>query len=151
MMRSSWANPKALFLGFKLGSPSVEHGHMDVGSFVFDSDGVRWAMDFGQQEYESLESKNIDLWSYGQNAQRWTVFRYNSLSHNMLTFDNDQQYSKGKATFLKNQIIRTSASQPQIFLICTKTKSQRLSGVLHLKISLMHLFRTKFRQEVHLQ
>ena len=101
MMRSSWTDPNALFVGFKLGSPSVEHGHMDVGSFVFDADGVRWAMDFGQQEYESLESKNIDLWSYGQNAQRWTVFRYNSLSHNMLTFDNDQQYSKGKATFLK--------------------------------------------------
>ena len=59
MMRSSWTNPKALFLGFKLGSPSVEHGHMDVGSFVFDSDGVRWAMDFGQQEYESLESKTL--------------------------------------------------------------------------------------------
>ena len=32
---------------------------MDVGSFVFDSDGVRWAMDFGQQEYESLESKTL--------------------------------------------------------------------------------------------
>ncbi|MEW7306457.1 heparinase II/III family protein [Elizabethkingia anophelis] len=101
MMRSSWTDSDALFLGFKLGSPSVEHGHMDVGSFVFDSDGVRWAMDFGQQDYESLESKNIDLWSYGQNAQRWTVFHYNSLSHNMLTVDNDQQYSKGKATFLK--------------------------------------------------
>ena len=108
-------------------------------------------MDFGQQDYESLESKNIDLWSYGQNAQRWTVFRYNSLSHNMLTFDNDQQYSKGKATFLKNQIIKILASQPQIFLICTKTESLRLSGVLHSKIRPMHLFRMKFRQEVHLQ
>lgn len=34
MMRSSWTDSDALFLGFKLGSPSVEHGHMDVGSFV---------------------------------------------------------------------------------------------------------------------
>ena len=28
----------------------------------------------------------------------------------MLTFDNDQQYSKGKATFLKNQIIKSFAT-----------------------------------------
>ena len=34
MMRSSWTNPEGFILGFKLGSPSVEHGHMDVGSFV---------------------------------------------------------------------------------------------------------------------
>ncbi|MDE5451051.1 heparinase II/III domain-containing protein, partial [Elizabethkingia meningoseptica] len=101
MMRTDWTNPKALFLGFKLGSPSVEHAHMDVGSFVFDADGVRWSMDFGAQNYESLESKNINLWTYGQNAQRWTVFRYNNFAHSTLTFNDDLQYAKGRATLLK--------------------------------------------------
>ncbi len=100
-MRTDWTNPKALFLGFKLGSPSVEHAHMDVGSFVFDADGVRWSMDFGAQNYESLESKNINLWTYGQNAQRWTVFRYNNFAHSTLTFNDDLQYAKGRATLLK--------------------------------------------------
>ena len=28
MMRTSWADSNALFLGFKAGSPSVNHGHM---------------------------------------------------------------------------------------------------------------------------
>ncbi|WP_407483238.1 heparinase II/III family protein [Elizabethkingia meningoseptica] len=101
MMRTDWTNPNALFLGFKLGSPSVEHAHMDVGSFVFDADGVRWSMDFGAQDYESLESKNINLWTYGQNAQRWTVFRYNNFAHSTLAFNDDLQYAKGRATLLK--------------------------------------------------
>lgn len=33
MMRSDW-DAQALYLGFKVGSPSVNHGHMDIGSFL---------------------------------------------------------------------------------------------------------------------
>lgn len=47
MMRTSWQDPNALFVGFKAGSASVNHAHMDVGSFVMDAQGERWAMDFG--------------------------------------------------------------------------------------------------------
>ena len=75
MMRTSWTDPRGLYLGFKAGSASVNHGHMDIGSFVFESDGVRWAMDFGMQQYESLESKGIRLFGRTQDAQRWSVFR----------------------------------------------------------------------------
>lgn len=97
MIRSSWTDPNALYVGVKGGSPSVNHGHMDVGSFVFDALGERWAMDFGMQNYESLESKGVGIWGKEQNAQRWDVFRYHNRSHNTLTLNNQLQAVKGKA------------------------------------------------------
>lgn len=97
-MRTSWSDPKAIFLGLKTGSPSVSHAHMDVGSFVMEADGVRWAMDFGMQNYESLESKKVDLWNMKQDSQRWQVFRYNNFVHNTLTVNDALQRVTGKAT-----------------------------------------------------
>lgn len=97
MMRTSWTDPNAIYLGFKAGSPSVNHGHMDVGSFIMEANGIRWAADFGMQDYESLESKGIALFGRTQDAQRWTVFRLNNLVHNTLTIDNQLQRVDGYA------------------------------------------------------
>ncbi|MHA8062345.1 heparinase II/III domain-containing protein [Aquirufa beregesia] len=97
MMRSSWTDPNALYVGVKGGSPSVNHGHMDIGSFVFDALGERWAIDFGMQDYNSLESKGVAIWGKEQNSQRWDVFRYHNKSHNTLTLNNQLQAVKGKA------------------------------------------------------
>ena len=97
LMRTSWTDPNAIYLGFKTGSPSVNHGHMDIGSFIMEADGIRWASDFGMQEYESLESKGIDLFGRTQDAQRWSVFRLNNFVHNTLTIDSQLQQVKGYA------------------------------------------------------
>lgn len=97
MMRTSWTDPDALFLGFKAGSPSVNHGHMDVGSFMFEADDVRWAGDLGQQNYESLESLGMKIFGKGQDAERWTVFRMNTYSHNVLIINDQQQQVSGYA------------------------------------------------------
>ena len=99
LFRSSWTDPKAIYLGLKAGSPSVNHGHMDVGSFVMEADGVRWAIDLGLQSYESLESKGVKLWGKEQDAQRWEVFRYRNEVHNTLTIDGQLQRADGYAGF----------------------------------------------------
>ncbi len=96
-MRTSWTDENAFFVGFKTGSPSVNHAHMDVGSFVVDANGERWAMDFGMQNYNSLETAGVDLWNRSQNSQRWEVFRLNNRAHNTLTFDNKLQNVKAYA------------------------------------------------------
>jgi hypothetical protein len=70
---------------------------MDVGSFIMEADGVRWASDFGMQEYESLESKGISLWGREQEAQRWSIFRLNNKAHNTLTINDQLQQVKGYA------------------------------------------------------
>ena len=121
MMRTSWTNPDAIYVGFKAGSPSVNHGHMDVGSFVMDALGERWSMDFGLQEYESLESKGVKLWGKDQNAQRWEVYRYNNFAHSTLTFNQALQRVEGFAS------IENTTDNPQ-FLSATSDISAVYKG-----------------------
>ena len=97
LMRTSWTDTNAIYVAMKGGSVSINHAHMDIGSFVMDADGVRWAMDFGMQDYESLESKGIQLFGRTQDAQRWTVFRLTNLVHNTLTINNQHQKVTGHA------------------------------------------------------
>lgn len=97
LMRSSWTEKDAVYVAIKGGSPSVNHGHMDVGSFIMEALGERWAMDFGMQDYNSLETAGVDLWNMKQNSQRWEVFRYNNMAHNTLTVNNQLQIVGGYA------------------------------------------------------
>lgn len=97
LMRTSWSDSNAVWVGMKGGSASVNHAHMDIGSFVMEAQGVRWAMDFGMQEYESLESKGIEVFGKAQNAQRWSIFRYDNLVHNTLTVNGQHQLVDGYA------------------------------------------------------
>lgn len=97
MMRTSWTDPAAIFVGLKAGSPSVNHAHLDVGSFVMEADGVRWAMDFGMQDYNSLEEKGVKLWGKEQDSERWRVFRYRNQVHNTLTVNDSLQRVNGYA------------------------------------------------------
>jgi hypothetical protein len=70
---------------------------MDIGSFVMEADGTRWASDFGMQDYESLESKGIQVFGRTQDAQRWSIFRINNRAHNTLTVNDQLQEVKGYA------------------------------------------------------
>lgn len=103
MLRSTSGLGEDLYVGLKAGTPGLSHGHMDVGSFVLDAKGVRWSMDFGMQQYNSLESAGLDIWNMEQGSQRWDVFRYVNFSHSTLTVNNHKQDVKGVA-----QIIRTA-------------------------------------------
>jgi hypothetical protein len=102
LMRTSWKDTNAIYVAMKGGSVSVNHAHMDIGSFVMDADGVRWAMDFGSQDYESLESKGIQVFGRTQDAQRWTIFRYTNLVHNTLTINNQHQKVTGYAPIISS-------------------------------------------------
>jgi hypothetical protein len=98
VMRSSWNNKKAVFLGFKGGSPSSNHAHMDGGSFFFEANGVKWGLDLGMQSYGPLEAAGVDLWNMTQNSSRWDVLRLNNFVHNTLTINNEKQLVNGNAT-----------------------------------------------------
>jgi len=106
MFRTSWTDPDALYLAIKGGSPGVSHGHMDVGTFVIDAQGLRWAVDLGPESYHKIESLGMNLWGRAQDGQRWTIFRYNNLSHNTLVVNGQHQRVKGSAP-----IIRYSAAK----------------------------------------
>jgi hypothetical protein len=93
--RSGW-DDKAAFVAVKGGSPSASHAHMDIGTFVMDADGVRWAEDLGMQDYNSLESQGVKLWDGRQDGGRWDVFRLGPLSHSTLVVDGKRQLVKGR-------------------------------------------------------
>ncbi|GAB4002955.1 hypothetical protein GCM10028807_62520 [Spirosoma daeguense] len=137
LMRTSWTDPNAIFVGLKSGSPAVSHAHMDVGSFVMEADGVRWAVDFGMQNYETLESKKVDLWNMKQNSQRWEVFRYNNLAHNTLTVNNDLQRVMGKATinnYATNQNFMNAQTDMTDLYRGVLLKANRGVAILHQSI-----------------
>lgn len=101
LYRSSFANSTDSYLGVKGGSPMNSHAHMDSGSFIYEWGGVRWAVDLGNQDYHSLESKGIGIWKKGQNSQRWQVYRLSNYPHNTLTINEGLHQYKGMATMTK--------------------------------------------------
>lgn len=99
--RSAWQDSSAVFVGVKAGSPSAPHGQMDIGSFVLDADGQRWALDLGLEEYGGIESRGMNLWNRRQDSDRWTIFRLMNHSHNTLVIDDQLQIADNHGHILK--------------------------------------------------
>lgn len=78
--RESWA-PGSRFVGVKGGDNAVNHSHLDLGSFVFDALGTRWACDLGGDDY--------DLEGYFEDG-RWQYYRLRTEGHNTLLIDPDR-------------------------------------------------------------
>ena len=127
VFRSSWSDDDALFVALKGGSASVTHGHMDAGSFVLEADGVRWAVDLGAQDYESLESRNINLWNDAQDGERWKVFRLNNFSHNTLTISGQLHQARGRAGITR---FSDGAGAPHAVVELTEIFSERAAKVV---------------------
>jgi len=85
-MRSAWNDPQALFAGLKAGSGQADHGHLDLGSFVMDASGVRWAADLGADDYDLP-----GYWEAGPQGRRWNYYRLNNWSHNTLVLNGHLQ------------------------------------------------------------
>ena len=94
-MRTSWTDPAALFVGFKGGDNAAHHAHLDLGTFVFDALGYRWAMDFGPDNY--------DLPGYFAD-KRWTYYRLRTEGHNTLTIGKSNQNPAATAKILDSNI-----------------------------------------------
>jgi hypothetical protein len=103
VMRNSWDDDMATYVGLKGGSPRASHGHMDIGSFVLDAGRTRWALDLGAESYHRLESMGVGLWNSRQDGDRWRLFRLNNFSHNTLTIDGQLQIAASSSPVLSVQ------------------------------------------------
>lgn len=81
--RSAWNDTNAIFVGFKCGNSAAGHGHLDLGSFILDADGQRWAMDLGPDNVGGTYM--LPGYFDGKTGMRWTYFRVNNHSHNTVT------------------------------------------------------------------
>jgi hypothetical protein len=99
VMRASWEDKRATFVGIKAGSAGNSHGHMDVGSFVLEANGVRWAVDLGRDGYTLPRQHGLgeDLFLATQESKRWAIFCNGPESHNILRFNGTNQWVAGKA------------------------------------------------------
>eukprot|EP00118_Oscarella_pearsei_P014041 m.117683 g.117683 ORF g.117683 m.117683 type:complete len:623 (+) comp37623_c0_seq1:257-2125(+) len=97
--RTSWTDPEATFVGFRGGDNAASHAHYDLGTFVYDTMGERFAMDLG--------SDNYSMPAYFGHL-RGTYYRCMTQGHNTLNFDHLNQVSNAKA-----KIIHFNASQSE--------------------------------------
>ena len=79
VQRTGWG-ADATFAGLKGGATHVNHAHLDIGSFVFDAQGVRWAYDIGTENYHRCESLGVNIWD----EERYSVFRFGAAGHGIL-------------------------------------------------------------------
>jgi hypothetical protein len=89
--RSAWEDPDAIFFGFKGGDNKANHSHLDLGTFVLDALGERWALDLGGDNY--------NLPAYFGN-KRWTYYRLRTEGHNVLVLNGENQDSKAEAPII---------------------------------------------------
>jgi len=108
VMRSAWNDSNATFVAIKGGTPNNSHGHMDAGSFVLESNGVRWAVDLGTESYDKMRAAKLDLWNYTQNSSRWTTFRVGPDGHNIPRFNKGYQLISGNGKVKQLPIVNGS-------------------------------------------
>ncbi len=101
IFRSGWTSEGDTYFAVKGGCATDSHGHVDAGSFIFESDGVGWALDLGMQDYHQLESRGVDLWNIRPGSQRWEVFRISEYSHNVMTVNGSRADVNFRANFSK--------------------------------------------------
>ncbi|UCH34575.1 MAG: heparinase II/III family protein [Armatimonadota bacterium] len=91
-LRSAWADPNAVFIGFKGGQNPYNHGHLDLGTFVLDALGQRWATELGADDY--------NLPGYFFEPQRWTYYRNATAGQNTLMLNGENQALPAKAPMI---------------------------------------------------
>ena len=90
-MRSAWHDPGATFCAAKGGDNASRHAHLDLGTFVLDALGQRWAIDLGPDDYTLPEY-------FGR--KRHAYYRTRTEGHNTLVIDGQNQDPAGRASIV---------------------------------------------------
>lgn len=91
LVRTDWQGSNGKYTGIKAGTPNYSHSQMDGGTFVYDSQGLRWGMDFGKYDYDAQGT--IDDNDFSQNSQRWSIFKVANLSQNTISIKKQTETS----------------------------------------------------------
>ncbi|MDR2687864.1 MAG: heparinase II/III-family protein [Oscillospiraceae bacterium] len=98
LMRSAYCDPLATYAGVKGGYNYTNHGDLDIGAFVFESQGVCWFGDLGKCDYNS---PGYFLGVVG--GGRWKNYRKRAEGHNTLVINpgraGEDQYPYARAAF----------------------------------------------------
>jgi len=102
-------NPKdenEMYLAAKGGRAADNHGNMDAGSFILEWHKIRFGVDPGNQDYNTLEQiiGAKGLWDRSQKSVRWTLLTKNNFGHNTLTINGEKHVADARATLVNSQL-----------------------------------------------
>jgi hypothetical protein len=91
--RSSWEDPNALFLAVKGGDNKAPRAHLDLGSFVLDAGGFRWALDLGPDDPPAPSGGRL----------RWASYRTRTEAHSTPLLDGENQDARAEARIIRHE------------------------------------------------
>lgn len=106
-LRSSW-DKGAAFLGFKGGYNQLPHCNLDIGTFVYDWNGIRWFCELGGEDYSAGGYWDF---SYG----RWQYYTQRAEGHNTIVIN------------------PTGEADQNIYATSTVKKQDENSGIVDIK------------------
>ncbi|KAJ7169723.1 chondroitin AC/alginate lyase [Mycena filopes] len=105
-MRSSWTDNDALYVAMKAGTNQGHQAHndLDVGDFVLDALGTRWAGELGSADYLS-PGYFTDV---GQDGARWKNYRKMTEGQNTILIGETNQNLFNTPATIKHDTTQTS-------------------------------------------
>jgi hypothetical protein len=91
-LRTDWTGATPTWIGFKGGDNGANHSHLDLGTFVLDALGERWAADLGPDDY--------NLTGYF-GAERYSYYRLRTEGHNALLVGGQNQGLAARAPIVE--------------------------------------------------
>ena len=94
-LQGTESRENSIYLAAKGGKGTLNHQQLDAGSFVIDSQGERWGVDLGSENYFLPEFFNKEV-----NGTRWTYYRNTNKSHSTLVIGDGLQYPDGESNII---------------------------------------------------
>jgi len=116
--RSAWNDANAVFVAMHAGDNKANHSHLDLGTFVLDALGHRWALDLGPDDY------NLPGY-FGK--QRWEYYRLRAEGHNTVVIDPGAGPDQDPKA--AGKIVRFESAPKQAFAIA-ELPQQHTRGIL---------------------
>lgn len=117
-MRDSWTNDKSSFLSAHAGKNDEGHAHYDCGTFVYDENGVRWAMDIGGEDYLVTD--------YFGNS-RYKYYRTRTEGHNCIIINPSTDNGAGQEYVCSTEVVEQNGRKTDPYYVMDLTDAYRNS------------------------
>ncbi len=91
-LRGAWNDPQTTWVGIKGGDNTASHGNLDLGTFVLECSGARFAIELGGDDYA--------LPGYFEWPQRYGYYRTGSRGQNLFMPDGLNQDLRARASIV---------------------------------------------------
>lgn len=121
-LHSYISNNTDSFIGFKAGTNNLSHSDLDIGTFVYDSLGVRWFSDLGAEDY------NLPgYWDMGLNGKRWQYYRKRAEGQNTLVINPSSKPDQN--VYAKTKIEAFKSDSKKSFAIADITDAYKANAL----------------------